>query len=110
MAHYGEQLKDFKTYFIQADGQITVASQLFALQCEAYLRAYNLNQWIIAHLRGAEILNVQAGWVALEASQQFLSVELQQKVAVINRELEIYKKLTTPNDMSSKVAPQLKPA
>jgi len=110
VAHYGEQLKDFKTYFIQADGQITVASQLFALQCEAYLRAYNLNQWIIAHLRGAEILNVQAGWVALEASQQFLSVELQQKVAVINRELVIYKKLTTPNGMSTKVAPQLKPS
>ena len=37
---------------------------------------------------------VQAGWVALAQSNQFMSVELKQRVRHINAELEKYKQMT----------------
>jgi uncharacterized protein YdbL (DUF1318 family) len=54
-----------------------------------------------AKLQGNQNEQVQAGWVALQQSEHFLSTELRQKVAKINQALEIYRSIANPIPASS---------
>ena len=40
---------------------------------------------------------VQAGWVAIDESSNFISIDLQPKINEINRQLEIYRELAKPS-------------
>lgn len=97
-----KHLENFKMHFVEDAEHIVMFSTLLIYQYEVYMHVYHLNQWIAQKLKtGNEMEKVQAGWVALEASSQFLSVELKQKVDKINRELNIYKHLANP-ELSNK--------
>lgn len=53
---------------------------------------------------------VQAGWVAIDESSNFISVDLQPKINEINRQLEIYRELAKPDSAQPNRTHQLKPA
>ncbi|WP_372551691.1 hypothetical protein [Acinetobacter pittii] len=53
---------------------------------------------------------VQAGWVAIGESSNFISVDLQSKINEINRQLDIYRELAKPGSAQPNLSHQLKPA
>ena len=67
-----------------------------AYQFELYYHADTLHKWVDNRLKGNQHDKVQAGWVCLQQSQHFISVELRKKVHEINKELEAYKFLACP--------------
>ena len=71
-----------------------------AYQFEVYLHAHYLEQWIEAKLKGNQSEQVQAGWVALQQSEYFLSTELRRKVVEINQALEKYKQILNPESVN----------
>lgn len=106
-----KQLQNFEMHFVEDAEHIVMFSTLLMYQYEAYMRAHHLNQWLVHKLKtGNEMEEVQAGWVALEASGQFLSVELKPKVDEINRQLDIYKHIANPKVSNTNNVLQLKPA
>ncbi len=106
-----KQLENFKMHFIEDAEHIVLFSTLLIYHYEAYMRAYKLNKWLTDKLgAGNEVEKVQAGWVAIEAASQFLSVELKSKIDEINRQLAIYRQIANPNEPCSSTVPQLKPA
>ena len=91
--------------------RIITFSTLLIYQHEAYMRAYHLNQWILHKLqKGNEMEKVQAGWVAIDESSNFISVDLQPKINEINRQLEIYRELAKPDSAQPNRTHQLKHA
>ncbi|MCF0263426.1 glycine zipper family protein [Acinetobacter guillouiae] len=95
-----KQLQSFETYMLSNADRIMTFSTLLIYQHEAYMRSYHLNQWILHKLqKGNEMEKVQAGWVAIDESSNFISVELQPKICEINRQLEIYRQLAKPSSM-----------
>lgn len=106
-----KQLQHFEMHFVEDAEHIVLFSTLLMYQYEAYMRAHHLNQWLVHKLKtGNEMEKVQAGWVAIEASSQFLSVELKPKIDEINRQLEIYRKIANPEAQPNHELAQLKPA
>ena len=106
-----KQLQNFEMHFVEDAEHIVMFSTLLMYQYEAYMRVHHLNQWLVHKLKtGNEMEEVQAGWVALEASGQFLSVELKPKVDEINRQLDIYKHIANPKVSNTNNVLQLKPA
>lgn len=104
-----KQLQSFETYMLSNADHIVTFSTLLIYQHEAYMRAYHLNQWILHKLqKGNEMEKVQAGWVAIDESSNFISVELQPRISEINRQLEIYRQLAKPSSMHT-TAHQMKP-
>ncbi|SSU21410.1 Uncharacterised protein [Acinetobacter baumannii] len=73
-----KQLQSFETHMLNNADRIIVFSTLLIYQHEAYMRAYHLNQWILHKLqKGNEMEKVQAGWVAIGESSNFIAVDLQ---------------------------------
>lgn len=81
----------------QQPKNIGIAMSFVAYQFELYYHADTLQKWVENRLNGNQHDKVQAGWVCLQQSQHFISVELRKKVYEINRELEAYKKLASPS-------------
>nr|WP_010591217.1 hypothetical protein [Acinetobacter bereziniae] len=106
-----KQLQSFETHMLNNADRIITFSTLLIYQHEAYMRAYHLNQWILHKLqKGNEMEKVQAGWVAIDESSNFISVDLQPKINEINRQLEIYRELAKPDSAQPNRTHQLKPA
>ncbi|WDM39569.1 glycine zipper family protein [Acinetobacter nosocomialis] len=106
-----KQLQSFETHMLNNADRIITFSTLLINQHEAYMRAYHLNQWILHKLqKGNEMEKVQAGWVAIDESSNFISVDLQPKINEINRQLEIYRELAKPDSAQPNRTHQLKPA
>ncbi len=106
-----KQLQSFETHMLNNADRIIVFSTLLIYQHEAYMRAYHLNQWILHKLqKGNEMEKVQAGWVAIGESSNFISVDLQSKINEINRQLDIYRELAKPGSAQPNLSHQLKPA
>ena len=106
--HLQHQLNHFEKYLVSDVDQIVVSSTLLSYQYEAYQRATQLYSWMKHKLTsGNEMEKVQAGWVALAESTQFMSVELRQKIDAINVQLEIYERLADPKKQEAKSLPQL---
>lgn len=102
------QLNAFERNLIANNQHIILAGVLFSYQYETYSRASQLYDWLSSKLSlGNEMEKVQAGWVALEESSNFMSVELKPKIDEINRQLEIYRQLANPDTGVASV-PQLK--
>ena len=88
--------------FMHMNTQIALSATLLTYQYEAYFRATNLNKWILHKLsQGNEMEKVQAGWVALAESVNFMSVELKSRVNEINAQLAIYKRMANPEETES---------
>lgn len=79
---------------------LSLSITFIAYQYEVYLHAYYLHQWINTKLNGSENDQVQAGWVALQQAEYFLSIELRQKIAEINCELEKYKQILNSENLN----------
>lgn len=90
---FKQQLRDNKQ-------SLSLSITFIAYQYEVHLHAYYLHQWINTKLNGNENDQVQAGWVALQQAEYFLSTELKQKIADINRELEKYKQILNPENLN----------
>ncbi|MOA15817.1 hypothetical protein D3C78_1359980 [compost metagenome] len=105
LLHY--RVKQNLLYFQKIKGELTESQQSLSLsmtfiayQFEVYLHAHYLAQWIEAKLKGNQSEQVQAGWVALQQSEYFLSTELRRKVAEINQALEKYKQILNPESVN----------
>lgn len=85
----------------QNQQNLALSMTFIAYQFEVYLHAHCLQHWLEAKLQGNQNEQVQAGWVALQQSEHFLSTELRQKVAKINQALEIYRSIANPIPTSS---------
>ncbi|MCH7337837.1 hypothetical protein [Acinetobacter sp. NIPH 2699] len=92
---YAYQLRQIETKLIGKIPEAVLSSTLYAYQFEAYQRALKLHQWMQKQLAYENPKRrVQAGWVALAQSDQFMSVELKQRVIQLNAELIKYKTMT----------------
>lgn len=105
LLHY--RVKQNLLYFQKIKGELTETQQSLSLsmtfiayQFEVYLHAHYLEQWIEAKLKGNQSEQVQAGWVALQQSEYFLSTELRRKVAEINQALKKYKQILNPESVN----------
>lgn len=105
LLHY--RVKQNLLYFQKIKGELTESQQSLSLsmtfiayQFEVYLHAHYLEQWIEAKLKGNQSEQVQAGWVALQQSEYFLSTELRRKVVEINQALEKYKQILNPESVN----------
>lgn len=95
------QLEKFE-YYLSNDCEtyIELSSTLFSYQFEMYSRALDLQHWLMhKNQQGNEMEKVQAGWVALSESSNFMSVELRNKVAKINSALDKYKQIANPESV-----------
>lgn len=92
---YAYQLRQIEMKLMGRISEAVISTTLFAYKFEAHQRAYQLHIWMQKQLANENPKHrVQAGWVALAQSNQFMSVELKQRVSLINAELEKYKQMT----------------
>ncbi|MEG0604176.1 MAG: hypothetical protein RIQ74_359 [Pseudomonadota bacterium] len=92
---YAYQLRQIEMKLMGRISEAVISTTLFAYKFEAHQRAYQLHIWMQKQLADDNPKQkVQAGWVALAQSNQFMSVELKQRVRHINAELEKYKQMT----------------
>lgn len=93
--------EEVKEKLKQNQQNLALSMTFIAYQFEVYLHGHCLQHWLEAKLQGNQNEQVQAGWVALQQSEHFLSTELRQKVAKINQALEIYRSIANPIPASS---------
>ncbi|MGV0887407.1 hypothetical protein V6760_11100 [Acinetobacter venetianus] len=92
---YAYQLRQVEMKLMGKIPELVLSTTLFAYKFEAHQRAEKLYQWIEKQLaHDNPKYKIQAGWVALAQSSQFISIELKQRVQELNLELEKYKKMT----------------
>lgn len=93
--------EEVKEKLKQNQQNLALSMTFIAYQFEVYLHGHCLQHWLEAKLQGNQNEQVQAGWVALQQSEHFLSTELRPKVAKINQALEIYRSIANPIPASS---------
>lgn len=92
------KLEELQEFAKNSELSSTISSTFFAYQLENYNRLSNIYKWFDETLKGGnELHKVNAGWVALGLSSQFVSAKLNQKVVEINHELEKYKAIANPS-------------
>ncbi|MDR7018031.1 hypothetical protein [Acinetobacter sp. 3657] len=92
---YAYQLRQIEMKLMGKIPEAVISTTLFAYKFEAYQRALKLHQWMQQQLAYENPKRrVQAGWVALAQSDQFMSIELKQRVIQLNAELIKYKQTT----------------
>ncbi|RZF51224.1 hypothetical protein EXE30_11660 [Acinetobacter halotolerans] len=92
---YAYQLRQIETKLIGKIPEAVLSTTLFSYQFEAYQRTLKLHQWMQKQLAyDNPKRRVQAGWVALAQSDQFMSIELKQRVMQLNAELIKYKQMS----------------
>ena len=92
---YAYQLRQIEMKLMGEIPEAAISTTLFAYKFEAHQRAMKLYEWMqkqLSHDNPKQ--RVQAGWVALAQSNQFMSIELKQRVTQLNIELEKYKQMT----------------
>lgn len=74
-----------------------MTSSFYAYHHEAYERLSKINQWFNKALTSDnESLKTNAGWVALDLSKNFVSAELNKRIAEVNKQLQKYEKIKNP--------------
>lgn len=107
---YAYQLRQIEIKLVGKIPEAVISTTLFAYKFETYQRALKLYEWMqkqLAHDHPKQ--KVQAGWVALAQSHQFMSIELKQRITRINAELEKYKRMTQYGVQFAQITPQVKP-
>lgn len=92
---YAFQLRQIETKLMGKLPDAVISTTLYAYKFEAYQRALRLYVWIqkqLAHDHPKR--RAQAGWVALAQADQFMSIELKQRMTQLNTELQKYKHMS----------------
>ena len=92
---YAYQLRQIEMKLMGQIPELSLSTLLFAYKFEAHHRAVKLYEWMQQQLtHDNPKRKVQAGWVALAQSDQFMSIELKQRLNQLNTVLDQYKKMT----------------